>query len=45
MKIIETNVSVKDVNGSDYEDIKPEYVLERADKQLKLFNFFNKKVK
>lgn len=36
-------VTIQDVNGKNYEDIKPEYVLERIDKQLQLFNFFNKK--
>lgn len=36
-------VDIKDVDGTDYIDIKPEYVLEKIDKQLKYFNFFNKK--
>lgn len=35
-------IDIRDVNGNDYPDIKPEYVLERIDKQLKFFNFFDK---
>lgn len=36
-------ISVEDVDGKTYEDISPDYVLERFDKQIKLFNFFGKK--
>lgn len=35
-------ISIEDVGGKTYEDISPDYVLERFDKQIKLFNFFGK---
>lgn len=37
-------IDVNDVNGKEYIDIKPEYVIERIKKQLKTFNYFNKKI-
>ena len=37
-------IDVNDVNGKEYLDIKPEYVMERIEKQLKTFNYFGKKI-
>lgn len=38
-------IDVKEVNGKEYVDIKPEFVIERIKKQLKAFNYFDKNIK
>lgn len=38
-------IDVKEVNGKEYADIKPEFVIERIKKQLKAFNYFDKNIK
>lgn len=35
-------IDIKEVNGKNYLDIKPQYVLEKIHKQLKEFNYFSK---
>lgn len=36
-------IDVAEVEGEKYEDITPKYILEKLDRQLKHFNYFNKK--